>query len=105
VAVDAEVLGVDVGTAAGDAIGDGTALQVTTASLNSYGHRMLNRMMKKTTQGVELDTLKKEYQELLEENSQLKERIEELENKVCRNFKECSRNAPCLISGLTIRGR
>lgn len=51
-------------------------------SLGSYGHRMLNRMMKKTTQGMELESLKKEHQDILDENSQLKERIAELETKV-----------------------
>jgi hypothetical protein len=59
------------------------------AALGSYGHRMLHRMMKKTTQGMELETLKKEYQEVLDENSQLKEQIGELETKV-RNILELS---------------
>lgn len=48
----------------------------------SYGQRMLNRMMKKTSQGEQLEILKKEYAELSLENSSLKERIDELETKV-----------------------
>jgi phage shock protein A len=43
---------------------------------------MLNRMMKKTLQEEQLESLKREFAELGEENHQLKERLEELESKV-----------------------
>jgi cell division septum initiation protein DivIVA len=62
-------------------------------SEGSYGQRMLNRLMKKTVQGEQLESLKREYTELGEENDQLKERIEELETKV-RNH----RSALCHVT-------